>query len=625
VFAMPVLQYPYNELLHFIRDCFKSGVFCDVALHCGRRNYKSGDRARANGEEEDSAPVLCHGLILSAILPHFGELADVLRHNDDRALKIYMPDFERDVVAEWIGKLYDSLVEGKESVELAVPAGFAGAFGLFSPAIVNSQHTSVVIKPDPDLGSGGGTADQYLKSEYNYGSSSSDSESTDDDGEEDYDEDPEAEYVPQQQKQKPKKSRKRKAEVTSAAATVKKEASTKKRTPRQSNTGPQQKPRQDYNAPRFVKEPPYEETYSSMEEEEVEQETDDLESEPVDRKRGPLPNYDKAMVRNLFRENATLERVLFRHQAAGTIPDMYEKSYFVSIGAVAYESQRSTIRFRPITTSDSTMMENANEFDEFAQILQSCYGLSTSDVFFQPYSPYRKLLYLPWRDQLRDAARRIKSVYGDDKELIEAAKVEHQKEMQAILADMVPLPARPRYGPGYHKEKTVILDSSFALANAVGLGIIVWKQKGGDKSKYECVCSPFPEGALISKLLKAILHFWFGDSKCTPNIPNWLRDKFVSVFDLHATQAALNDPFRQCEKCGELIEFTDYQVHVERHTLALKQCCGIQFKSEGEMKAHIRVYHANDNVKNKAVMCPHCKRSFAEKNIEKHWAVCYER
>ena len=33
------------------------------------------------------------------------------------------------------------------------------------------------------------------------------------------------------------------------------------------------------------------------------------------------------------------------------------------------------------------------------QMLRSCYGLSTSDVFFQPYSPYRKLLYLPWRDQ----------------------------------------------------------------------------------------------------------------------------------------------------------------------------------------------------------------------------------
>ena len=43
------------------------------------------------------------------------------------------------------------------------------------------------------------------------------------------------------------------------------------------------------------------------------------------------------------------------------------------------------------------------------------------------------------------------------------------------------------------------------------------------------------------------------------------------------------------------------------------------------MKSHLRVYHAGDNAKNKAVMCAHCKKSFTEKNIEKHWAVCYER
>ena len=85
------------------------------------------------------------------------------------------------------------------------------------------------------------------------------------------------------------------------------------------------------------------------------------------------------------------------------------------------------------------------------QMLRSCYGLSTSDVFFQPYSPYRKLLYLPWRDQLRDAARRIKSVYGDDKDLIEAAKVEHQREMQTILCDNAAMPTRPKYSVGYHK------------------------------------------------------------------------------------------------------------------------------------------------------------------------------
>ena len=130
---------------------------------------------------------------------------------------------------------------------------------------------------------------------------------------------------------------------------------------------------------------------------------------------------------------------------------MYEKAFFTSIGAISYENARKTIRFRPITTSDSTMLDNSREFDEFALMLRSCYGLSTSDVFFQPYSPYRKLLYLPWRDQLRDAARRIKSVYGDDKELIEAAKVEHQAEMQHILCDNAPMPTRPKYSVGYHK------------------------------------------------------------------------------------------------------------------------------------------------------------------------------
>ena len=48
-------------------------------------------------------------------------------------------------------------------------------------------------------------------------------------------------------------------------------------------------------------------------------------------------------------------------------------------------------------------------------------------------------------------------------------------------------------------------------------------------------------------------------------------------------------------------------------------------RNESEMKSHLRVYHAGDNAKNKAVMCPHCKKSFTERNIERHWAVCYER
>ena len=46
---------------------------------------------------------------------------------------------------------------------------------------------------------------------------------------------------------------------------------------------------------------------------------------------------------------------------------MYERAYFTSIGAVAYENARKIVRFRPITTSDSNMEENSREFDEFAQ------------------------------------------------------------------------------------------------------------------------------------------------------------------------------------------------------------------------------------------------------------------
>ena len=48
-----------------------------------------------------------------------------------------------------------------------------------------------------------------------------------------------------------------------------------------------------------------------------------------------------------------------------------------------------------------------------------------------------------------------------------------------------------------------MLDTTMPLSSAVGLGVITWKPKSADRSKYECICSPFPEGALISKLLKA--------------------------------------------------------------------------------------------------------------------------
>ena len=47
-----------------------------------------------------------------------------------------------------------------------------------------------------------------------------------------------------------------------------------------------------------------------------------------------------------------------------------------------------------------------------------------------------------------------------------------------------------------------MLDNAMPLSSAVGLGVITWKPKNADRSKYECICSPFPEGALISKLLK---------------------------------------------------------------------------------------------------------------------------
>ena len=52
------------------------------------------------------------------------------------------------------------------------------------------------------------------------------------------------------------------------------------------------------------------------------------------------------------------------------------------------------------------------------------------------------------------------------------------------------------------QEKTVVIDSAMSLSSAVGLAVITWKPKNADKSKHECICSPFPEGALISKLLK---------------------------------------------------------------------------------------------------------------------------
>ena len=125
----------------------------------------------------------------------------------------------------------------------------------------------------------------------------------------------------------------------------------------------------DYNVPRFVKEPPYEDAYSSFEED------DDaaLDEDGSERRRSrkTLPTYSKSGVRNLFfgqqQQCPIVERVLFRFQAAGTIPDMYEKAYFTSIGAIAYENARKSVRFRPITTSDSTMEDNSREFDEFAQ------------------------------------------------------------------------------------------------------------------------------------------------------------------------------------------------------------------------------------------------------------------
>ena len=93
-----VLKYQYSELLSFARECLETGSFCDVAFHCGSDGF--------GGE----SVVRCHGLILSAVLPHFGDLAAVLRENDGGEIDVYMPDFEVETLRSWIWSIYDGLV-----------------------------------------------------------------------------------------------------------------------------------------------------------------------------------------------------------------------------------------------------------------------------------------------------------------------------------------------------------------------------------------------------------------------------------------------------------------------------------------------------------------------------------
>ena len=96
---MAVLKYQYSELLSFARDCLETGSFCDVAFHCGGGDGFGGESV-----------VRCHGLILSAVLPHFGDLAAVLRENDGGEIAVCMPDFEVETLRSWIGSIYDGLV-----------------------------------------------------------------------------------------------------------------------------------------------------------------------------------------------------------------------------------------------------------------------------------------------------------------------------------------------------------------------------------------------------------------------------------------------------------------------------------------------------------------------------------
>ena len=81
----------------------------------------------------------------------------------------------------------------------------------------------------------------------------------------------------------------------------------------------QPKQRMDYNVPRFVKEPPYEDAYSSFEDEDDALEDEEGQgSENRRRSKKTLPTYSKAGVRNLFfgqhQQCPALERVLFRFQ-----------------------------------------------------------------------------------------------------------------------------------------------------------------------------------------------------------------------------------------------------------------------------------------------------------------------
>ena len=100
------------------------------------------------------------------------------------------------------------------------------------------------------------------------------------------------------------------------------EATARKRgRPSLTSTAGQSKQRMDCNVPRFVKEPPYEDAYSSFEEDDADADEDGSERR---RSRKTLPTYSKAAVRDLFfgqqhQQCPTLERVLFRFQGSYSV------------------------------------------------------------------------------------------------------------------------------------------------------------------------------------------------------------------------------------------------------------------------------------------------------------------
>ena len=184
----------------------------------------------------------------------------------------------------------------------------------------------------------------------------------------------------------------------------------------------------------------------------------------------------------------------------------------------------------------------------------------------------------------------------------------------------------------YFDPQSFVVDTSIPASEISRLVVVISKSKEVGPVADDFLVVPFPEDLCKENMVlkycwKLLLHTWWKVRHCTEAfflerqygifdfqnpkkkevIPQWMKDRFVSVLDLFCLRQALKESNKMCDVCGEMVPLKEAFHHREKHKLDVRECCGIKLPSEKAARRHMNLYHNKNKVGTTSyVFCLNC-------------------